>query len=103
MEYTISNVPKKSIVSESGLVEVLTEEHIFDTVFLIDPSVSEVTYLGDGVYKVRCGNKDGRVQEVLDKKLIGNNLITVTTAENHSFSGFYIAFFAILALVVFMM
>ena len=75
-EVVISNVPKSAIVSASGKFEVVTVEHIFDTVFLIDRTVRRVTKLRNGDYAVTCDNPFA-VKDALDGKEIGTNKLQV--------------------------
>jgi hypothetical protein len=75
-EAVISNVPKSAIVSESGKIEHVTVEHIFDTVFLVDRTVRRVTKLRNGDYAVTCDNPFA-VKDALDGKQIGVNKLQV--------------------------
>ena len=75
-EVVISNVPKSAIVSDSGKVENVTVEHIFDTVFLIDRTVRRVTKLRNGDYSLTCDDPFS-VKNALDGKKIGVNTLQV--------------------------
>ena len=79
----ISNVPCFAVLSDTGVVEKVTNEHIFDTVFLIDRSVRRVTSLRDDCYEVVC-DELVRVKEALDGKKIGDNIISVKIQEKEA-------------------
>lgn len=71
-----------AIVSETGEPEEVTTEHIFDTVSLIDPSVKSVSSDSrDGSYRVVCDFPE-MVRDILDKKMIGNNIIHLSVARD---------------------
>jgi len=72
----ISNVPKTSVVSDTGVVEEVTAEHIFDTVLLIDKSVNRVVCIDESTYMVYCDHPE-LVKNALDQKMIGTNIIQI--------------------------
>jgi len=80
MEVIIYNVPDMAIVSDTGEPEEVSTEHIFDTIFLIDPSVNKVMRNSvDDSYRVVCGSPE-MVINALDGKMIGNNIIHLKLA-----------------------
>lgn len=69
------NVPKQSVLKYETTTEIVTPEHIFDTVKEIDKNIKLVAQSPADAFFIVCEN-DERVSELLDGKLIGKNLIS---------------------------
>uniref|UniRef100_A0A6C0KTC1 Uncharacterized protein n=1 Tax=viral metagenome TaxID=1070528 RepID=A0A6C0KTC1_9ZZZZ len=79
-QIVIYNMPHVSKLKYEDNEDVITSEHIFDTIKEIDDSVKIVAHSPPDIYLVVC-DQDKRVAELLNGKLVGTNILCVKRLE----------------------
>jgi len=87
-DLALFNIPEKGKVSATLELETITTDHIFDTLFLIDETVGQVSKISDSIYATKLKNPE-TIVEKLHKKHMGKVAIDVENlCENKKFASY---------------
>lgn len=105
----VTNVPDFSYIPDYEDYQLVTPEHVFDTLLKIDPTVKHVTWLGRGCFGAMCDDPKS-IEKILNGKLVGTSRVRiyrlksprVVRTECRKRHSFTIAFFVFMCAWVFL-